>query len=236
MYLKSPDVSLRFNHGRFQGTHHSPYSLAIFSNPSQIGFGGKSNMLPMIGRPLGPGGYGGCVGVHFFRARARIIAVTATAKVGPANFSRTDMTVVGWDGEKSECLGRTLKERPSQGNAACSYRVWNDKTGYQSLSAGHKSCHRSRSAGHKETRCVYNLQVRPAIDRHRLRGAVTSSGQNVFRVTGTGTSAARDQQTQTRQSPRSFFFASFLSCYNYPYTSNLRLVKEGVFLLEEWYE
>ena len=70
-------------------------------------------MLPIIGRPFGPGGYGGRVEVHFFRAAARTIAVTATAKAGPASFSKTDMTVEGWNGEKSEGLARVLKELPN---------------------------------------------------------------------------------------------------------------------------
>jgi len=64
-------------------SHHSPYSLAILANPSQIGFCGKSNKLPMIGSAFGPGGYGGRLAVNFFRATAKMITVTTVAKAGP---------------------------------------------------------------------------------------------------------------------------------------------------------
>ena len=75
-------------------------------------------MLPTIGSPLGPGGYGGRLEAHFFRVRARTIAVMATAKAGPAHFSRIDMTAVDGEEEKSESLVRVAKERSSKGNGA----------------------------------------------------------------------------------------------------------------------
>ena len=104
----------------------------------------------MIGSPFGPGGYGGRVEAHFFRARAMTITVTVTAKAEPVYFSRAGITVVGWDGDKSERLVRVLKERAGKKNAACLYQVWSHETGHRSQSAGHKTGHRSRSVGHTE--------------------------------------------------------------------------------------
>ena len=88
-------------------SHHSPCSLAILVNPSQIGFCGKSNRLPMIGNPFGPGGYGERLEVSLFRATTKTITVTTTAKAGPRYFSRMDVDMVDRSGHGREVPGNS---------------------------------------------------------------------------------------------------------------------------------
>lgn len=64
-------------------------------NPSQIGLSGKSNTFPIIGYPLGPGGYATYLDVHFFLIRESAISVPTTTRVVPAYFSNADMVVKG---------------------------------------------------------------------------------------------------------------------------------------------
>ena len=77
---------------------HSPHSLAITANPSQIGFFGESSMFPIMGYSFGPGGYGGRLGARRLRSTARAIPTATTTTAGRTNPSGIDMVDSGEQG------------------------------------------------------------------------------------------------------------------------------------------